>query len=498
MLNSEAKILKIKRKEEVISRLLKGEKLKQVLLDFPELKLTETSWSRLKKKYQAEGLNGLADKRKGAVVYKLKPEVKARILEEKKANTGLSVQQLQVLIFQHFKVEISQSYISQLLKEHGLNNKVGRPLLAGSAAFKPQNLGGSEVSTASVPTPSIGDGLTKMSAEIAQPVEKTPAEELPPEPEKEQITSPETSTPLPANPVEIEETQVPAEQSALVSQAQEAPKQEEKQPEVEPLEDKIIQPIENKEDKLESLAPVEKLPATLKTFAGTLYHLKVNQTDNSFFFIDGQLNTLWKDSLGMENYSLQYDDIGGLVEQYLLQPKPEHPMIIFTLPGFSTSEDIFVNLVFAFENIAPKIIKSVQLGGNLNFNSLYSNELGHIEPKRRYFVTLLRPWQYRGLENFQNLELFQEVNSGLSDAASLEKISQGDLAVIDPRTKTKVLLRAILLFRKFANHQGIACIITNIRREEEPQPIKIVRAYFQRWQNQEDLDYLKSMSKIPT
>ncbi|MFZ2938615.1 MAG: helix-turn-helix domain-containing protein, partial [Candidatus Omnitrophota bacterium] len=59
-------------------------------------------------------------------VYKLKPEIKAFILEKKKENLALSCRKVTQLIEEQFKNKISKSTINAIFKESGLSMPVGR------------------------------------------------------------------------------------------------------------------------------------------------------------------------------------------------------------------------------------------------------------------------------------------------------------------------------------------------------------------------------------
>jgi transposase len=117
--------LKARRKEQVILRLLKGEKLSTVLADYPDLGLKPCSWSRLKNRYKKQGIRALIDKRKGTA-YKLRPEIQEFIISQKRSVPQINSKALIARIKEKYNVSLSNSYINQLLREAGISNPRGR------------------------------------------------------------------------------------------------------------------------------------------------------------------------------------------------------------------------------------------------------------------------------------------------------------------------------------------------------------------------------------
>ena len=60
------------------------------------------------------------------VVHKLRPEIIEFIVQQKKANTGLSCRGLADLLFVAFKIRVSKSSVNEIIKEAGLSQPVGR------------------------------------------------------------------------------------------------------------------------------------------------------------------------------------------------------------------------------------------------------------------------------------------------------------------------------------------------------------------------------------
>ena len=62
------------------------------------------------------------------VIYKLKPEIRDFVLNQKENDPRLTCRKLAVLVNTMFQVQISKSHINDIMKIHGLSSRVGRPL----------------------------------------------------------------------------------------------------------------------------------------------------------------------------------------------------------------------------------------------------------------------------------------------------------------------------------------------------------------------------------
>ncbi len=69
-------------------------------------------------------------------VYKLKPEIIALIIEQKRNNPAISCRKLEIIIKDKFNIKISKSSINSLFKGSGLSMPVGRRSKSGGTAFK--------------------------------------------------------------------------------------------------------------------------------------------------------------------------------------------------------------------------------------------------------------------------------------------------------------------------------------------------------------------------
>jgi len=68
--------------------------------------------------------------------YKLKPEIKQFIIEQKRTNPGLSCRSLIPLIREHFQINLSKSLINNVIKQNNLSGPVGRRRIKEPIIFK--------------------------------------------------------------------------------------------------------------------------------------------------------------------------------------------------------------------------------------------------------------------------------------------------------------------------------------------------------------------------
>jgi transposase len=117
-------------------RLEKAKKLAQMFEDFEKSGLSPTDFCKKegihtskfyywRARYTERGIEGLIDQREG-VAYKMTQDVKDFILKEKMSNRLKSGIDLSRKIEDKFGKKISEIHIQQFLREHGLNDPVGR------------------------------------------------------------------------------------------------------------------------------------------------------------------------------------------------------------------------------------------------------------------------------------------------------------------------------------------------------------------------------------
>lgn len=71
------------------------------------------------------------------VIYKLKPEIKEYILEQKRSDPNFSCRKLPATVLEKFQVKLSKSTINTIIKEAGLSSAVGRKPKTGTSGCVP-------------------------------------------------------------------------------------------------------------------------------------------------------------------------------------------------------------------------------------------------------------------------------------------------------------------------------------------------------------------------
>lgn len=225
------------------------------------------------------------------VTYKLRPEVRDYIIEQKKANPALSCRSLTALVGQKFQFHISKSSINTIFKETGLSMPVGRRSKTKKLKPKPFALIEQPVpklltvqippapqlqQKEETPPPEVFQGLVpkislKKPAEISalqnptpdvvgfqpmkepEPVQAVPQQELP-EPVKE---TPPAEIAVPAA-APVEETQQRTEEKKIEPPTEAAPK--EKPEPAQPL--PAQKPCEETEPETKPAGTPEEIPCT--------------------------------------------------------------------------------------------------------------------------------------------------------------------------------------------------------------------------------------------
>lgn len=364
------------------------------------------------------------------VVYKLKPEIKAFIIEKKKANPLLSCRSLVGLVETQFKIKVSKSSINTLFKQAGLSLSVGRRPQAPAA-----------ISLESV-------------SQLAEPqeVKEIQTTETPGQPEIIELSSPEsmqkTLLPAPAigQPSLVPGAEVLAEQKAevpvrtfltgettgaillkaadyLVRGSDYIHKFINSQlnlAETEPFaktEALIYCPIYDlapyqklgvdsplwtlihqqftAEELLTYLKKIQQIPA----LSATIYQnipllfkpvrgLKVTFSDGSTVYLDGQFRTTWSTPYIPYYFSSTQYKIKSYINKCF---EEDAPLVMFTAPGYEMPTSEFFDLIFSLNSPAKKRLHLLTLFG-VKFEELEVINLEQV--KKQYFIFGLWPWQF--------------------------------------------------------------------------------------------------------
>ena len=280
--------------------------------------------------------------------YKISPEVKEFILQEAKTQPELGCRRLVSGVEEKFKLKISKSSISTILKEAGLNKPVGRS------------------------------------------------------PNKE-------------SPVACRLSPAPCVEAPLCS------------------------------------APVSREELKEPVFSKVL-GIKFILEDNSFFFLDAQLQTVWAGNHIPGGFSLDLSQVKSCLNESILGD--EQPLILQVVPDFEEPPQALRDFLACFQaQDKSKTLQHIEL---YREDQGLSQALNDIPQKKIYFILAAWPWQYKDRSIFNSLRTIvpgPHSPEGLILVTNLKQ-EQGDDARVrelyfkrwpDPEKSYQELLDKILL-----------------------------------------------------
>jgi len=464
---------KLEIKHKLVLRLISGEKVRKVL---SALGLSYgVEWcSRLKKRYEEKGLEGLIDRRRG-VRYKAMAGITEWIKREKVVNPDIRREELVRLIKGRYDINISKGHISRLSSELGVINLVGRPRkwdkfdkklgvyidVAGAYFLKGADLdmGGTEAITGTV--------MNKVKQVIESEGEIPSIRTLVSDKETIQKKN-ETLLYLPvfglSRPRELD-SYYRRGLGVIVG-----------------LDRRYkYQTIDKHLRELEKLEVAKELAKELAKCYVEVWYIKVKLEDERCFYIDGHAKTVWTDANIPLVYHTTKKKMEKGVEQYFIHSSKGHPLILKECPGDTRLTKAMFSLIDSFENAVGKRIVEIVV---FDREGLCIEVFKEFDDRKRYFITCLRSNQYKGLDNFELKSDFVEFKK--DDKGNVtQEIADADITLKDRQTKGEYKLR-VALIRNLARRKLIA-IVTNIKREQDREISRVARRYYARWPNEENI-----------
>ncbi len=130
--------------------------------------------------------------------------------------------------------------------------------------------------------------------------------------------------------------------------------------------------------------------------------IKVNFSDGSTLFLDGQLHTVWSTQYIPHPFNTTEHDISGCIDRCFHNGDP---LVLFMAPGYDVPSKDFLNFLMGFD-AKGKFITRLTLLGNKS-EELEIIPLGF--EKKQPFILGLWPWQYiewRKVKSIGNFEGF--------------------------------------------------------------------------------------------
>lgn len=287
------------------------------------------------------------------VVYKLKEEIANYIIEKKKKEPAISCRSLVFLIKQEFNKEISKSSVNSVIKNYGLSMPVGRRRVLEQGSY--------EFESAGVFFLKAADCLLGGSLSISEAVNKC-----------FEFGDEET----------LNKIEYLIYGGLLDVHGNETVKSN------------LFGRDFKREDMLAylvSLQSVKELCPEITKVISELHKeiriLKLNLTDKSVVYLDGQTRSVWPSPKIPVGFSAAYYEADRYVKKIFLG---NEPLVLFMSPGYDVPTEEFFNLIYCFNGQ-----KSISSAAVYDHNLIETQIICQSEPPLKQSIVFgLWPWQF--------------------------------------------------------------------------------------------------------
>ncbi|MFA4889692.1 MAG: hypothetical protein WC628_09005 [Candidatus Omnitrophota bacterium] len=430
------------------------------------------------------------------IIYKLKPEVKEFILEQKKTKQSLSCRNMGILVKERFEIKLSKSSINAIFKTAGLSMPVGRRLRKRRQRIIFPQMPALEFKAESptekaAPEPLKEAPLVETVAEfsldrhseaegrrISTLIRSFASLRMTENGISQQsLVQPETSIKLRASGLiflQAAECLIGARQHIFSALKKHLSFKEDA------LEDllylSIEGPSEEKSLYLNELQQVKEIGADLLVLLQMrllpMRGLKVSLADGTSFYLDGQLRTVWPTSNTPLSFSTTICNIESYINKYF---RKNLPFNLFMAPDNEVLPLEFLNFLLSFEVNEKRIQQISLLGDNLEEIKV----IPIMPAPRRFFIFGLWPWQYvqsrkvKKIGEFKPYE-FKELNQ-LIYLADLE------LELSQTLAKQQLTLRGVAL--KTNPAEKVRLVILSNFFQQGVSSDELAGIYLRHWPN---------------
>lgn len=195
---------------------------------------------------------------------------------------------------------------------------------------------------------------------------------------------------------------------------------------------------------------------------------KINLSDNSEVYLDGQLHSVWENREIPFDFSTTYCSAKSYIDK----------LVLFTAPGYNEPPEAFFNLIKGLTEGDKKLSKI----------TLYNNKLEELEntpfsnSENLGLVFGLWPWQFITCRNIKNFGEFRPYHF-----APLSKdfyIAELELSLTQPIAQKQVTLKGFAL--KKCREDNINLLILGDLHNQADKPEHMVELYLSHWPNIEE------------
>jgi len=441
------------------------------------LKLTRAQWWSLKKRYKAKGFWGLIDGRRGGNGQKVTDEEKEYIKEVKKSDPGITSKELQDYVRDKFGHDLNRGWLGQILKSLGSSLHYGRPQSGRRDYSK-----GTAVDHAGAYFLKGADADMAGVAAITEQIVKGRQKNIPEKPALKRLrgTRPETIKKkvetllyLPMFNLQKPYHLLKYHKRGLGLLAGSGRRYSYYTTDL-------------------FLGDVEKLKiandagdALARCYLEALC-IEIELKDGSYFYIDGHAKHVWSDSNIPKAFFTTLKRAERGLHQYFIHSTKGDPLILLTCPGDSRLPGVIFNLIESFENAVGKQIVKAAI---FDREGLSLSIFEEFDRQKKYLITLLRQDMYKGEDSFKILKDYIPVirKKKNGEEEILYWVAEAEYTLRDKVQKKQLKVRVVLVRKEVNNKTKLIPIITNLTRTEEPDISRIVKRYFARWPNQENI-----------
>jgi len=242
--------------------------------------------------------------------------------------------------------------------------------------------------------------------------------------------------------------------------------------------------LDKHQRELEKLNIAEELSKSLARCYVEAFFIKIELEDKSCFYIDGHFKTVWSSKNIPRAFRTTLNKTEKSLEQVVLNSSQGYPLILLTCPGDRHLIKEMFNLIDAFEGACGKRIVKISVFDREGVSIKVFQEFDY---RKKYFITLLKENQHKGLQSFTIKEGFVPYKIDKKTGKIKSIVADGEILLKDREEKLEYKVRVALLIKDPQGLKKLIPVITNITVKEEPNIKKIVDKYFNRWPDQENI-----------
>ena len=376
------------------------------------------------------------------VIYKLKPEIRDFVLNQKENDPRLTCRKLSVLVNEMFQIQISKSHINDIMKIHGLSSRVGRPLKPKRGLAEGLGLGAYLLKAA--------DALLGGSTAISELLK----EQLGKEPESLTIVEGLVYASLFGDALKAD--------SGLWK-----------------LVGNELQNPEHIYSYIDSLQQVttfkSKLSEVFKNIFKEVLWLKFTFSDGHSFVLDGQLHTLWPSSDIPYQFSTTYWQINGYINKCI---NGTEPIVFLTAPGYDLLPESWFDFLAACSSSDITLTK-------ISFMGAKSQEISSItlSPAKSCVIIFgLWPWQYTNVRHIEPMPMTCAKSFSLQNTKQDFYLNDALIKLSQHNVNKEVILRGVIVRQSQQVKLPELFIATNLSAEKVSTE-DLARLYLARWPN---------------